>query len=83
MGDPFVGITIKDGYFSVEHVGGSAWRWARIVTYKYSKDDKNWYLHKDRQESFHALDPKEVEARVLSTKDFGTKLFENFDIYKE
>lgn len=26
MGDPFSGIAIKNGYFSVEHYGGSAWR---------------------------------------------------------
>ena len=26
MGDPFTGITIKNGYFSVEHYGGSGWR---------------------------------------------------------
>lgn len=27
MGDPFTGITIKNGYFSVEHYGGSGLRW--------------------------------------------------------
>ncbi len=36
--DPFEGITIKNGYFSVEHYGGSNWRWTEIITYKYLKD---------------------------------------------
>ena len=27
FGDPFEGISIKNGIFSVEHYGGSAWRW--------------------------------------------------------
>lgn len=83
MGDPYMGITIKDGYFSVEHYGGSAWRWTRIITYKYSKKDNQWYLHKDGSESFHATDPEKVESKVRTTKDFGKVKFEEFDIYKD
>lgn len=26
MGDPYQGISIKNGYFTVEHYGGSGWR---------------------------------------------------------
>src|ERR1700748_1748297 len=26
-GDPYEGITIKKGYFSIEHMGGTSWRW--------------------------------------------------------
>jgi hypothetical protein len=35
MGDPFMGLAIKKGYFTVEHYGGSAQRWTRFVTFKY------------------------------------------------
>ncbi len=83
MGDPFMGIKIKNGYFSVEHYGGSAWRWTRIITYKYSKQDNEWFLHKDGSESFHASDPEKVESKIRTTKDFGKVKFEDFDIYKE
>jgi len=83
MGDPFMGITIKNGYFSVEHYGGSAWRWTRIITYKYSKQDNEWFLHKDGSESFHAAEPEKVESKIRTTKDFGNVKFEEFDIYKE
>lgn len=83
MGDPFMGITIKNGYFSVEHYGGSAWRWTRIITYKYSKQDNEWFLHKDGSESFHASEPEKVESKIRTTKDFGKVKFEEFDIYKE
>jgi hypothetical protein len=78
MGDPYVGITIKNGYFSVEHYGGSAWRWTRIITYKYSKQDKEWFLHKDGSESFHALEPDKVESKIKTIKDFGKITFEQF-----
>ncbi|MCG9793256.1 hypothetical protein [Flavobacterium algicola] len=83
MGDPYTGITIKKGFFSVEHYGGSAWRWTRIITYKYSKEHNNWFLQQDGGESFNAGDHKKVEKTIKTTKDFGKVLFKDFDIYAE
>lgn len=83
MGDPFVGIVIKKGFFSVEHYGGSAWRWSKTITYKYYKNDRNWFLHKDGFESFHVNDPEKVESKIKTVKDFGKVSFKNFDIYKD
>ena len=83
MGDPFMDIVTKKGYFSIEHYGGSAWRWARTVTFKYSPSDNYWYLHKDGGDSFHAADPSKVATKVRTTKDFGKVPFDKFDIYKE
>lgn len=83
MGDPFQAVTIKNGYFSVEHYGGSGWRWTRIITFKYNPADKQWYLYKDGGESFHASDPDNSKTKVLTQKNFGKVAFERFDIYKE
>lgn len=83
MGDPYTGVTISKGYFSVEHYGGSSWRWSRIVTYKYSPADKTWLLHKDGGESFNTNEPEKVTEKVRSVKDFGRVPFEAFDIYAE
>ncbi len=83
MGDPFMGITIKNGYFSIEHYGGSAWRWTKIVTFKYSKTKKKWFLHKDGGDSFHTSQPEKVETKVKTVKDFGVIQFEKYDIYKD
>lgn len=83
MGDPYEGVTIKDGYFSVEHYGGSAWRWTKTITFKYSKEDKNWYLHRDGGQSFHVNDPNKVEFYGKTKKDFEVIKFKDFDIYKE
>lgn len=82
MGDPFTGVTIKNGYFSVEHYGGSGWRWTRIVTFKYAPAEKNWFLFKDGGDSFHALDPEKVKTKISTVKNFGKVPFERFDIYK-
>jgi hypothetical protein len=83
MGDPFTGIKIKKGYFSVEHYGGSADRWTRIVTFKYKPEDQEWYLFKDGGDAFSAHTPEKVKTTVYTEKDFGKVRFEKFDIYKE
>ena len=83
MGDPFTNISIKNGYFSVEHFGGSGWRWTRIITFKYAPAEKKWYLFKDGGDSFHATDPEHVKTTVKTVKTLGKVPFEKFDIYKE
>lgn len=83
MGDPFMDVAIKKGYFSVEHYGGSGWRWTRTITFKYSPADSTWYLHKDGGDSFHAAEPEKVQTTVRTTKDFGRVPFEKYDIYAE
>jgi len=83
MGDPFVDIVIKKGYFSVEHYGGSGWRWTRTITFKYSTTENEWFLYKDGGDSFHAAEPDKVTTKIKTTRDFGKVSFEKFDIYKE
>ncbi|MCU0385306.1 MAG: hypothetical protein MUE38_04710 [Flavihumibacter sp.] len=83
MGDPYMQIIIKKGYFSIEHYGGSAWRWTRIITFKYSSAEKYWYLHKDGGVSYHTSDPDKVEMNIKTTKEFGKIAFDKFDIYSD
>ena len=83
LGDPFMDIVIKNGYFSIEHYGGSSWQWTRIITFKYSSADNHWYLYKDGGTSFHSSEPEKETTKVRTTKDFGKVPFEKFDIYKE
>jgi len=78
FGDPYSAIVIKNGYFSIEHYGGSNWRWTRIMTFKYSEQNKTWYLHKDGGKSYHTSNPDKEEETVLSKKDFGTIKFEDY-----
>jgi hypothetical protein len=82
MGDPYVGIKITDGFFSVEHYGGSAWRWERNITYKYSELENEWYLFADVIKSFHALNPEKIDSVIKTSNDFGKISFKEFDIYE-
>ncbi|MBX7169838.1 MAG: hypothetical protein K1X72_02700 [Pyrinomonadaceae bacterium] len=83
FGDPFEGISIKNGIFSVEHYGGSAWRWTKIITFKYSPTDKNWLLTRVGSDSFHVSDPNKVKSTLKTAKSFGKVLFEKYDVYKD
>lgn len=83
MGDPFMNVVIKNGYFSIEHAGGSNWRWTRTVTFRYSAPDGEWYLHKDGGDNFHASEPEKVTTKIKTVKDFGKVALGEFDIYKE
>jgi hypothetical protein len=82
MGDPFTGLTIKKGYFTVEHYGGSAQRWTRYVTFRYDPAARTWLLHRDGRERFDALDPEHGTTTATTAKDFGRVPFTRFDIYK-
>lgn len=86
MGDPYQGITIKGGYFSIEHYGGSSWRWTRIITFKYDSTTKKFKLHRDAGVSFHASEPDKQKETVHNKKDFGKLFFSQFnqnDIWKD
>jgi hypothetical protein len=83
FGDPFDGVSIKNGVFSVEHYGGSAWRWTKIITFKYSPKDKNWLLTRVGSDSYHTSDPNKVKTTIKTAKNFGKVLFEKYDGYKD
>lgn len=79
LGDPLIGISIKNGYFSIEHLGGSRWRWERITTFKYSDKDKTWYLHKDGSIEYDIYDETgKKDETVRSKKDFGEIIFVDY-----
>ena len=42
FGDPFAGIQIINGILTVDHYGGSAWRWS--YTHKFRYQQKDFYL---------------------------------------
>ncbi|TLM90050.1 hypothetical protein [Hymenobacter jeollabukensis] len=78
-GDPFQQVVIRRGYFSVEHYGGSAWRWVSIVTFRYNPADRHWYLHRSGRYGFHAANPDStIENEPRTTRDFGRVRFEAY-----
>lgn len=80
VGDPFEGVTIKRGYFSIHYYGGSAWRWLTEITFKYNQEKNDWFLHNIETQAFNAFEPdKTTEKTIKTTKDFGNIPFEEFE----
>jgi hypothetical protein len=79
FGDPYDGITIRKGYFSIEHYGGSSWRWTRIITFKYDLKSRNFKLHKDAGVSYHNTEEDMKFDPIINNKDrYGKQLFTEF-----
>lgn len=80
MGDPFSGITVGRRTFSVNHYGGSSWRWTTSFKFNYSRKDETWQLVEAREISFHASDPEKSEEKVYRPpKDYGKVDISNLD----
>lgn len=78
FGDPYAGITVRGKYFSIEHYGGSNWRWTRVITFKYDLKTKHFVLHRDAGESFHTSNPDKTEQVLHSPEDFGKTRLEDY-----
>jgi hypothetical protein len=81
MGDPFMGVTVGRNTFTVNHYGGSAWRWTSDYKFNYSRIDRTWQLVRIEKTSFHAADPIRTLKRKIMTppKDFGKVDVADFD----
>lgn len=80
FGDPYDGLAIKNGYFSVEHYGGSSWRWTKIITFKYNAEQKTWLLHRDAGSSFNVFEPDAEEPEnVWNQEHYGKMKFVDYN----
>lgn len=82
FGDPYAGLTVKNNFFSIEHYGGSNWRWTRIITFRYDVKTKKIFLHRDAGESFHIEDPEKTNPYTYTKEDYGRLLFSKYSYDK-
>lgn len=66
-GDPFNDITIGPGTISVNHSGGSAWRWAHSPKFAYDIVEDDWVLTGIDASHFHASDPENTFEDLSQT----------------
>ena len=81
FGDPFEGVEIvRPGEFTVQHHGGSSWRWRADFTFRYSRRDRAWQLVRVSELSYHASDPERMTRRISRPpKHFGRIDLQEFD----
>ncbi|WP_140595405.1 hypothetical protein [Aquimarina algicola] len=87
VGDPFQGITIKDGYFSIEQLFGACTKDFFVVTFKYEKG--SFLLNSIGKNTGYCNQVENGEIKTSSKRkkvqDFGKIEFKDFDfgnIYK-
>lgn len=80
FGDPFASLEVGLKTFTVNHYGGSAWRWTANYKFNYSRIDKTWQLVRTEEESFHTSEPDKVKT-IINTppKDFGKISIDDFN----
>src|SRR5579872_1329350 len=70
-GDPFEKVAAGKGWFSVQHFGGSGWRWTRWITFAYDSGLRRLLLRSDGGWSWHGSNP-DVPTRITNRpQDFG------------
>ena len=81
VGDPFVGISIKNNYFSIEQLFGACDKSFIVTTFKYEKN--KWLLHKIGQDDYscnqvNENDEIKITHKIKTKKDFGLIEFKNY-----
>jgi len=78
MGDPYSGIKISEGVFSIQHIGGGSWRWNRKISFRYYSQFNDWVLYKDIEEVYHHQ-PDHIEKKVLLSLDKDSLFFSDYN----
>jgi hypothetical protein len=76
FGDPFADISLKRNILTIDHYGGSSWRWAHTYTFRFQKDE--WQLIGISVSSFHNIGCEDCDdvsmcSMTLSEINFSTK----------
>jgi hypothetical protein len=80
FGDPFEGVIAARNTFSVEHYGGSSWRWKYSYKFNYSRIDKTWQLVKVEEINYHTSNPEKMTTKIYTPpRHFGKIDIANFD----
>jgi hypothetical protein len=79
FGEPYTGVEIKNGLFTVNHFGGTNDRWSNEITFKYSKTGKNWYLFKIVDKGWNVFHLDDVGTIIKTKKDFGIVSFKKYN----
>lgn len=79
VGDPFQGIKIKNGYFSIESLYGDCDKTFVVITFKYESKKKEFYLHKTGRVDYNCQDePVKPVEHTETIKDFGIVQFGDY-----
>ncbi len=77
--DPLADIAIKDGFFTIEHEGGSREMWTKNITFRFNKELNTWVLHRIDESEIDTLNEKDKgKSKTRTVKEFGKILFTQY-----
>ena len=82
FGNPFEGIEIDNGIFTVSDYGGSAWRWSVSRTFRFNLEDNRFYLKQFTEDSFNVFDLDTSKTETWTSETFGKVTLDEFDTNK-
>ena len=72
FGDPFEAVIAGRNTFSVEHYGGSNWRWKFSYKFNYSRMDQTWQLVRVEELEYHTSNPNKMDRKIYTPpRHFG------------
>jgi hypothetical protein len=88
FGDPFSGVKIKNGYFSIDQGIQGGQHWQQLTTFRFDQSKGNWFLYKDHLISYNLNESNDPNAEALvlgvdklkTAKDFGIISIDKFNI---
>jgi hypothetical protein len=83
FGDPYDGIEIRKGTFTINHFGGSNDRWSNEIIFKYSPTNKKWYLLKVVDKAWNVGNLDKIDSMIKTKKDFGIVSFEKYNLISD
>ena len=78
--DPFEGVAITPGKFSITHMGGAAERWSYEHVFTYDKAANTWFLTEKNTGSFSTMNPEDETMETETPKQFGKINFVDFKL---
>jgi hypothetical protein len=77
--DAYRGTTIKGPYFSFESTDGGCTRTMDVLTFRYSKQQKNWFLYKAGRDTRECSNDEGWYHEGKTRRDFGEIAFDKFE----
>jgi hypothetical protein len=77
-GDPFEQVTAGNRWFSVQHFGGSGWRWTRAISFRYDDHRQQFILRSDGGYNWYISSPDKRTHFTNRPQDFGKVAFGEF-----
>lgn len=79
FGDPWQGLDMFTGGFSISFYGGSSWRWSYLYEFRWDPLKKKWLLFKEESGSFNAGDMEATyKGTEIGAEELGELPFEKF-----